>query len=75
MNQHSFFYAIEPFVRRLPAVERPSGHVHFKRKLGWTLGILVLYFALSNVPLFGLSPASVDFFAQYRAFFAGHLAL
>lgn len=71
MNQHSFFYAIEPFVRRLPAVERPSGHVHFKRKLTWTLAILLLYFALSNVPLFGLSPASVDFFAQYRAFFAG----
>ena len=50
MNQHSFFYAIEPFVRRLPAVERPTGHVHFKRKLTWTIGILLLYFALGNVP-------------------------
>ncbi|MDQ1282589.1 MAG: preprotein translocase subunit SecY, partial [Euryarchaeota archaeon] len=30
MNQQSFFYAIEPFVRRLPSVERPTGHVHFK---------------------------------------------
>jgi preprotein translocase subunit SecY len=71
MNQHSFFYAIEPFVRRLPAVERPSGHVHFKKKLAWTLGILILYFALSNIPLFGLSKASIDFFGMYRAFFAG----
>jgi preprotein translocase subunit SecY len=71
MNQHSFFYAIEPFVRRLPAVDRPTGHVHFKRKLGWTAGILLLYFALSNVPLFGLSPASIDLFGMYRAFFAG----
>ncbi len=71
MNQHSFFYAIEPFVRRLPAVERPTGHVHFKRKLMWTLGILLLYFALGNVPLFGLSPASTDIFSAYRAFFAG----
>ncbi len=71
MNQHSFFYAIEPIVRRLPAVERPSGHVHFKRKLTWTLAILLLYFALGNIPLFGLSKASVDAFASYRAFFAG----
>jgi preprotein translocase subunit SecY len=71
MNQHSFFYAIEPFVRRLPAVERPSGHVHFKKKLTWTLAILLLYFVLSNVPLFGLSPASIDLFSSYRAFFAG----
>ena len=71
MNQNSFFYAIEPFVRRLPAVERPSGHVHFKKKMIWTVGILILYFALCNVPLFGLSPASVDLFGMYRAFFAG----
>ena len=71
MNQHSFFYAIEPFVRRLPAVERPEGHVHFKKKLSWTVGILILYFALSNVSLFGLSPASIDLFGMYRAFFAG----
>lgn len=71
MNQHSFFYAIEPFVRRLPAVERPTGHVHFKKKLYWTLGILLLYFALGNIPLFGLSKASIDIFSAYRAFFAG----
>jgi preprotein translocase subunit SecY len=71
MNQHSFFYAIEPFVRRLPAVERPAGHVHFKRKLTWTLGILLLYFILGNVPLFGLSKTSVDAFSAYRAIFAG----
>ncbi len=71
MNQHGFFYAIEPFVRRLPAVERPKGHVHFKRKLSWTLAILLLYFVLGNIPLFGLSVASTDIFSAYRAFFAG----
>jgi preprotein translocase subunit SecY len=37
----------------------------------WTLGILVLYFVLANVPLFGLSPDSIDLFESYRAFFAG----
>ncbi|MCK9439991.1 MAG: preprotein translocase subunit SecY [Methanothrix sp.] len=71
MNQQSFFYAIEPFVRRLPSVERPTGHVHFKRKLSWTLAILLLYFILGNIPLFGLSTASIDIFSSYRAFFAG----
>jgi len=71
MNQHSFFYALEPFVRRLPAVQRPTGHVHFKSKLTWTLGILILYFVLGNIPIFGLSKASIDIFSAYRAFFAG----
>ncbi len=65
------FESIAPLLKRLPAVSRPEGHVHFKKKLGWTLGILVLYFALANIPLFGLDKSSIDLFELYRAFFAG----
>jgi len=63
--------SLEPIFSRLPAVASPEGHVHFKNKLWWTLGILVLYFALANVPLFGMSKDSIDLFESYRAFFAG----
>ncbi len=62
---------LEPFFNKLPAVASPEKHVHFKDKLWWTLGILVLYFALANVPLFGMSRNSIDLFESYRAFFAG----
>lgn len=62
---------LEPFFNKLPAVASPEKHVHFKDKLWWTLGVLVLYFALANVPLFGMSQDSVDLFESYRAFFAG----
>lgn len=65
------FESLAPLLNRLPAVSRPEGHVHFKKKLGWTIGILVLYFALANIPLFGLDPNSIDLFELYRAFFAG----
>jgi len=65
------FESIAPLLNRLPAVSRPEGHVHFKKKLGWTVGILVLYFALANIPLFGLDKNSIDLFELYRAFFAG----
>ncbi len=67
----SFREALEPILARLPAVTSPEGHVHLKKKLAWTAGILALYFALSNVPLFGMSSESVDMFHMYRAFFAG----
>jgi preprotein translocase subunit SecY len=62
---------LEPFFNKLPAVASPEKHVHFKDKLWWTLGVLVLYFALANVPLFGMSKDSIDLFESYRAFFAG----
>jgi preprotein translocase subunit SecY len=63
--------ALQPYFERIPSVERPIGHVSFRSKFSWTLGILLLYFALVNVPVFGLSPHSIDLFEQYRAFFAG----
>jgi preprotein translocase subunit SecY len=62
---------MEPLLAAMPAVKSPEGHVHFKNKLIWTVAILILYFALTNVPLFGLAPASQDMFAAYRALLAG----
>lgn len=62
---------IEPFLKRLPAVKRPEKHVHFKRKLMWTVAILVLYFVLSNIAVFGLDKNSSDVLASYRAILAG----
>ncbi|GGM47790.1 preprotein translocase subunit SecY [Haloarcula argentinensis] len=44
----------EPVLVRMPAVRKPDRHIPFKRKLAWTAGVLVLYFFLTNVMLFGL---------------------
>jgi len=61
----------EPVLTRMPAVRRPEGHVPFKRKLGWTAGILVLYFFLTNVVLFGLESGGGDVFGRFRSILAG----
>jgi len=61
----------EPVLTRMPAVRRPEGHVPFKRKLGWTAGILVLYFFLTNVLLFGVDQGGQDVFGQFRSILAG----
>lgn len=63
--------ALQPYIERIPSVARPTGHLSFKQKLSWTAAVLLLYFALSNVTVFGLSPESIDILAQYRAFLAG----
>ncbi|WP_227374383.1 preprotein translocase subunit SecY [Haladaptatus halobius] len=62
--------AAEPVLTRMPAVQRPEGHVPFKRKLGWTAGVLVLYFFLTNVVLYGVN-TSTDLFGQFRSLLAG----
>jgi len=62
---------MEPILAAMPAVKSPEGHVHFKNKLMWTLGILILYFALTNITVFGLSASSQDVFMYWRALLAG----
>jgi len=62
---------LEPLLAAMPAVKSPEGHVHFKNKLVWTIGILFLYFILANIPVFGLDPNAQDIFLYYRALLAG----
>ncbi len=69
--EETFLRSFQPYFERLPTVARPKRYVPFREKFMWTVIILILYFVLSNVPLFGLSPQSIDLFEQYRAFFAG----
>lgn len=62
---------LRPYFEKIPSVERPIGHVPFNQKFMWTIAVLILYFVLTNVPVFGLDPSSIDIFEQYRALFAG----
>jgi preprotein translocase subunit SecY len=62
----------EPVLTRMPSVSRPEGHVPFKRKLLWTAGVLVLYFYLTNVPIYGVPVGeSTNVFGQFRSILAG----
>ena len=68
----SLLYKVKPLSDRLPSVKRPEGHVHFRTKMMWVIVILVLYFVMTNVYLYGLdSEKSLDLFAQYRTIMAG----
>lgn len=71
-EKKSRLYKLKPLSDRLPAVKKPEGHVHFRTKMLWVILILVLYFVMTNVFLYGLDQTStVDLFAQYRAILAG----
>lgn len=62
---------LQPIFSLLPQVKSPDYRVPFKEKLQWTGIILILYFVIGMIPLFGLSPTAVDQFQQLRAVMAG----
>ncbi|EQD37323.1 membrane protein containing Translocon Sec61/SecY, plug domain protein, partial [mine drainage metagenome] len=68
----SKLYGLENLAAKLPAVKKAKGHVQFKHKLIWTLSIVLLYFVLTNIYIYGLNQANtIDVFASFRAIFAG----
>lgn len=71
-EKKSLLYKLKPITDRLPAVSQPEGHVHFRTKMMWLVLILILYFVLTNVMIYGLDQAeTVDLFASYRTIMAG----
>ncbi|MFP4051526.1 MAG: preprotein translocase subunit SecY [Thermoplasmata archaeon] len=69
-DKESLLYKLKPITTRMPAVKKPEGHVHFRRKMLWLILILVVYFSMTNVTVYGLT-TSMDMFEQFRAIFAG----
>jgi preprotein translocase subunit SecY len=68
----SRLYGLKPVTSRMPAVAQPKGHVHFRTKMFWTIVVLLLYFLLTNIYLYGVDQATViDLFQSYRAILAG----
>ncbi|MBI0583634.1 MAG: preprotein translocase subunit SecY [Methanomassiliicoccus sp.] len=71
-QQNSRLYKLKPLTDRLPAVKRPEGHVHFRTKIMWVVLMLVFYFIMTNVFLYGLDQENIiDIFGPYRAILAG----
>ncbi|MDD5502359.1 MAG: preprotein translocase subunit SecY [Candidatus Thermoplasmatota archaeon] len=70
-EKKSLLYKFKPIIDRWPAISKPEGHVAFKTKLMWTGLILILYYMLANVMLYGVSSQQLDMFAGFRAIMAG----
>ncbi len=71
-EDESRLHGLKPVLRYLPVIKKPDGHVSFKMKMIWDFVILVLYFVLTNVAIFGLDQQkTMDLFSEFRAIMAG----
>ena len=62
---------LEPIFKVIPEVKSPVHREDFNEKLKWTGIVLIIYFVLTQIPLYGLAPNAIDSFAQLRAVMAG----
>jgi preprotein translocase subunit SecY len=70
-GEGSKLHGLKPIIGRMPTITKPDGHVHFRTKMTWTFIILIVYFAMTNVAIYGLGGETIDLFSQYRAILAG----
>ncbi|MBU6998782.1 MAG: preprotein translocase subunit SecY [Theionarchaea archaeon] len=59
-----------PVFHLLPEVSIPKRHIPFKEKLTWSAVILVVYFVLGEIPLYGMTGTSQDYFGYFKAVLA-----
>ena len=54
-----------------PSITKPEGHVRFNQKLWTTTLVLIIYFMMTNVMIYGLSDSTLDIFSSFRSIMAG----
>ena len=51
-EEKSKLFAFKPLIERWPAIARPEGYIPFKTKLFWTIFCLIIYYILTQIPLY-----------------------
>jgi preprotein translocase subunit SecY len=70
-EESSRLFGLKRLVDVYPSISKPEGHVRFNSKLWTTTFVLIIYFAMTNVMIWGLSAATIDVFSSFRAIMAG----
>ena len=70
-DESSRLYALKRLVDVYPSIQKPEGHVRFMSKLWTTTLVLIVYFMMTNVMIFGLAELTLDIFSSFRAIMAG----
>ena len=70
-EKSSRLYGLSRFVDVYPSITKPEGHVRFNQKLWTTTLVLIIYFMMTNVMIYGLSDSTLDIFSSFRAIMAG----
>ena len=69
--ESSRLYALKRMVDVYPSIVKPEGHVRFNQKLWTTVLVLIIYFMMTNVMIYGLSDSTLDIFSSFRSIMAG----
>ena len=70
-EESSRLFGLKRLVDVYPSISKPDGHVRFNSKLWTTTFVLIIYFGMTNVMIWGLSEATIDVFSSFRAIMAG----
>ena len=70
-TESSRLYGLSRLVDVYPSITKPEGHVRFNQKLWTPVLVLIIYFMMTNVMIYGLSSSTLDIFSSFRAIMAG----
>lgn len=65
-----YWRILNSFMRVLPQIESPRKHISLKEKLTWAGIILIIYFILGEITIYGMTQEAQDYFSFYKAVLA-----
>jgi len=65
-----FLSLFKPVGRILLEIKKPQRKVSFNEKIFWTALVLVIFLVMTEIPLYGVDPATSDSFGALRVIFA-----
>ncbi len=69
----SFFDALQPIFRILPEVKAPAQKPPLKQKLIWTAAVLIIFFIMSHITVFGISTGSMEQLKLFQTLLASNI--
>ncbi len=66
-----FRSAISAINRVIPEVEKPKQRPSLKERLGWSAVVLILYYIMAQIPIYGVRVTGGDILSELRLIFAG----
>lgn len=69
-SQSFIFTVLDPIIHVLPEIRRPEQSVPLKKRLSWSAAVLILYFVMGEVTVYGITGSAQDYLSFFQTVLA-----
>ncbi|MGD2249196.1 MAG: preprotein translocase subunit SecY [Candidatus Methanofastidiosia archaeon] len=64
------FTVLDPIIHKLPEITRPAKPVPLKKRVSWSAAVLIIYFIMGEITVYGMSGTTQDYLSFFQTVLA-----